>query len=294
MTMKFGVFFANTGPYGTVADSARALGAAAEAAGFESVWTVEHVVVPKGYESTYPYDPSGRMPGPEESPIPDPLIWLSYLAAATSTLKLATGILIVPQRNPLVLAKECGTLDLLSGGRLLLGVGAGWLEEEFDALGIPFEDRGRRLDDHIGALRAAWGDQPASFKGEFTSFDDVYVQPQPVDGSVPIIVGGHSAAAARRAGRLGNGFFPGRARDEDLSSLIGTMRAAAEEAGRDPDAVEVTAVGLAVLGSDPLAAVEHYAELGISRLVIPPLSYDAAAVGDTLADFATRVIHPSA
>ena len=292
--MKFGLFFVNTGPYGTVADSAKALGTAAEDAGFESLWTVEHVVVPKGYVSEYPYDPSGRMPGPEESPIPDPLIWLSYLAAATSTIKLATGILIVPQRNPLVLAKECGTLDLLSGGRLLLGVGAGWLREEFDALGIPFEDRGRRLDDHIGALRAAWGEQPATYQGEFTSFQDVYVQPQPVDGSVPIVVGGHSPAAARRAGRLGDGFFPGRARDDELAELIGTMRAAAEEAGRDPDEVEVTVVGLGTLGAEPLAAVERYAELGISRLVIPPLSFDAAQVGDVLGDFAARVIHPSA
>lgn len=292
--MKYGVMFANTGPYGTVAGHAKALAGAVEAAGIESLWTVEHVVVPKGYESQYPYDQSGRMPGTEDSPIPDPLVWLSHMSALTSTVKLATGILILPQRNPLVLAKACATLDQLSGGRLLLGVGAGWLQEEFDALGIPFADRGKRLDEYVAALRSAWGEQPASFAGDFARFDEVYVEPRPVNGEVPVIVGGHTEAAARRAGRLGNGFFPGRGRDEELAGLIATMRAAAEEAGRDPDAIEVTAGGFALLGPEPLAAVERYAELGISRLVIPPLSYDAAQVGDAFGAFADRVIRQTA
>lgn len=291
--MKFGLAFANTGNYGVVADSVRALGAAAEAGGFDSLWTVEHVVVPKGYESQYPYDPSGKMPGPEDSPIPDPLIWLTYLAAATTTVKLATGILILPQRNPLVLAKQCSTLDQLSGGRLVLGVGAGWLEEEFDALGVPFDDRGRRLDEYVGALRAAWGEQPASFSGDLVSFGELYSQPQPVDGTVPIVIGGHSDVAARRAGRIGDGFFPGRGSDEELAGLIATMRAAAEKAGRDPGAVEVTASGAALFGPDPLEAVARYEEMGVSRLVIPPLSYNPTKIGDVLGEFADRVIRPS-
>lgn len=291
--MKFGIAFANTGPFGTVPENARALAGAVEEVGIESLWTVEHVVVPQGYASQYPYDKSGRMPGGEDSPIPDPLIWLSHMSALTSTVKLATGILILPQRNPLVVAKELATLDRLSGGRLLLGVGAGWLEEEFDALGIPFADRGRRLDDYVGALRAAWGEQPASHDGEFVQFPKVYVEPRPVAGSVPVIVGGHTHAAARRAGRLGDGFFPGRGRDEDLVGLMATMRAAAEEAGRDPSAIEVTASGFALLGPDPLAAVEHYASLGISRLVIPPLTYNPTDLPSVLTDFADRVIRPS-
>jgi len=291
--MKFGMAFANTGPYGVVPGSITALGAAAEAAGLDSLWTVEHVVVPKGYESQYPYDKSGRMPGPEDLPVPDPIVWLTHLAATTTTLRLATGILIVPQRNPLVLAKQVATLDVLSGGRLILGVGAGWLQEEFDALGIPFEDRGRRLDDHIGALRAAWGEQPASFEGEFTRFADVYSQPRPVDGTVPIVVGGHSRAAARRAGRLGDGFFPAGVDDDELAVLIGVMRESAEAAGRDPDAVEITASGLTLLGGDAAAAVERYADMGVSRLMIAPLTYDASAIGDVLGEFADRVIRPA-
>src|SRR3546814_5774776 len=150
---------------------------AAEAAGFESLWTVEHVVVPSGYDSEYPYDPSGKMPGGEELAIPDPLIWLSWVASATSTIRLATGILILPQRNPVVLAKELATLDHLSGGRMELGVGVGWLEEEFAAIGVPFDERGRRTDDHIAAMRALWSEEKATYHSECTNFDDCISRP---------------------------------------------------------------------------------------------------------------------
>ena len=139
--MRFGIAFANTGP---LAEGPIAAGVAraVEAAGFESVWTVEHVLVPVDYQSTYPYAKSGRMPGGESFDIPDPLVWLAYVAAATTTLRLGTGILILPQRNPAIVAKEVASLDRLSGGRVELGIGVGWLEEEFDALGVPFAGRG--------------------------------------------------------------------------------------------------------------------------------------------------------
>jgi probable F420-dependent oxidoreductase len=286
--MDFGLMFANVGPYATAA-GARAVGAAAEAAGLDSLWTVEHVVVPKGYESEYPYDDSGRMPGGEDSPMPDPLIWLSFVAAATSTIKLATGILIVPQRNPVVLAKEIGTLDSLAGGRVLLGVGAGWLAEEFAAIGVPFDERGARLDDHIGALRALWTQSPAGYDGRFTSFDDVYCRPAPA-APVPIIVGGHSKAAARRAGRLGDGFFPGKGSFDEVRELISVMRATAEEHGRDPDAIEITASGAPAFEPDPVDAIGRWAELGVSRMVIPPLTFRIADIGDALGGFGENVI----
>ena len=218
--MEFGIIFANTGPFSN-GPAAAEMARAAEDVGFESLWTVEHVVVPSGYESQYPYDPSGKMPGPEESPIPDPLVWLSYVGGATSTIRLATGILILPQRNPIVLAKEVATLDHLTGGRLELGVGVGWLEEEFDAIGVPFSERGKRTDQHIEAMRALWSDTKATYHGDFISFDDCISLPQPVDGSVPVHVGGHTDIAARRAGRLGDGFFPGRGSTEDLARAWG-------------------------------------------------------------------------
>ena len=129
----------------------------AEELGFESLWTVEHVVVPSGYVSEYPYDESGSMAGGlEVFDLADPLIWLAYVAAVTERIKLATGVLILPQRNPLITAKAVATLDVLSGGRVMLGVGVGWLEEEFNTLGVPFHDRGSRLDDSIEAMRTSW------------------------------------------------------------------------------------------------------------------------------------------
>jgi probable F420-dependent oxidoreductase len=281
--------FANTGPFATP-EGATAIAQAAENAGFESIWAVEHVLVPIGYESEYPYDESGKMPGGEKVDMPDPLIWLSYIAATTSRIKLATGILIVPQRNAGVLAKEVATLDKLSGGRMLLGVGVGWLEEEFDALGVPFADRGRRLDDHIGAMRALWTNHDASYAGEFTTFNSVVSRPKPAQGSVPIVVGGHSKAAARRAGRLGDGFFPGKGSDEELAELFEIMRKSAHDNDRDPDLIELTTGGAAAFAPDPVAALKELEAIGISRVVIPPLSFDPEGIGPALEQFGQSVI----
>lgn len=282
--MKFGILFANVGPY-VQPDMAAAFGRIAEDNGIESLWTVEHVVVPADYQSEYPYSSSGRMPGPEESPIPDPLIWLTWVGAATTTLRLATGILILPQRNPPILAKELATLDVLSKGRVELGVGVGWLREEFDALGVPFEDRGARTDEYIEALRALWRDDECSFKGKFASFERAKCFPKPVQDLIPIHVGGHTPAAARRAGRLGNGFFPGRSTDDDLRPLLDTMRASAKDAGRDPDSIEVTAGGVM-----DLDGVKRFADLGVDRIALPPLGFDLDTLHEQLGRLSEQVI----
>ncbi len=286
--MKFGIVFANTGPFVEPA-AAVEFAQAAEAVGFESLWTVEHTVVPAGYESTYPYDRSGRMPGSDDAPIPDPLVWLAFLAAATTSINLATGILIQPQRNPVVLAKEVATLDYLSGGRLLLGVGVGWLEEEFDAIGIPFNERGRRTDDGIAAMRALWEQDQASYSGAFTSFTDCICRPRPVAGTVPIHIGGHTEIAARRAGRIGDGFFPASGNHETLAGLFGLVRTTAEEAGRDPASIEITCGGNGVLGPGALDEAAALAALGVDRIVVPSFLFwkDPA---ETLAAYAADVI----
>lgn len=284
--MHFGIAFANTGLY-VEPGPARLLAKVAEKAGFESLWTVEHVVVPAGYESTYPYSSTGRMPGSEDAPIPDPLIWLSFVAGVTERIRLATGILILPQRNPVVVAKEIATLDHLSGGRVLLGVGAGWLKEEFEVIGVPFEERGARLDEYIRALRALWTEDQAAVDGRFVSFSGAISRPRPAQGAVPIVIGGHSEAAARRAGRMGDGFFPGKG---DLPHLISVMRAAAEEAGRDPDQILVTASARATLGPEDLDAVGRLRDLGVSRVVIPPPTYNPPAIEDALQRYAENVI----
>ena len=287
--MKFGVMFANVGPM-AFSEGAIGIAQAAEEAGVESLWTVEHTVVPAGYQSAYPYSDTGRMPGPDDSPIPDPLIWLAYVAAATSTIRLATGILILPQRSTITLAKEVATLDQLSGGRVELGIGVGWLEEEFDAIGVSFADRGRITDEHVEALRALWSQSPATFEGTWSSFKDVYSKPGPAQSTIPIHIGGHSKAAARRAGRLGDGFFPGRGSHDDLSALLDEMRKAAADAGRDPSSIEITSGGDGALGSGALDEVKRLEDLGVSRVIIPPLAFDVEGQRTAFARYADEVI----
>lgn len=259
--MKFGLRYCNTGRYVDPAPAVE-LVQAAEEAGFESAWTVEHVVIPRGYQSAYPYAADGRIPGGEgDFPIPDPLIWMAYVAARTSRIRLATGILILPQRNPVITAKEVATLDVMSGGRVLLGIGVGWLKEEFEALGVPFAERGRRTDDYIAAMRVLWSSPAPTYEGRFIRFKDAFMRPKPVRGDVPIIIGGHSEAAARRAGRLAQGFFPARG---VMAELIAVVRREAEAAGRDPDAVEITAS----MPEDP-GEIPALAKLGVRRLLVP-------------------------
>lgn len=286
--MKFGIAFANIGPFAQPGNAV-AFARAAEASGFESLWTVEHVVVPSGYGSAYPYDPSGKMPGPEESPIPDPLIWLTYLASATTKIRLATGILIVPQRNPVVLAKELATLDQLSGGRLELGIGVGWLEEEFDAIGVPFGDRGRRTDDSVAAMRALWTEDKATYHGEFADFTDCILTPKPAQGSIPVHVGGHTDVAAKRAGRLGDGFFPAKGDHEELDRLFTRVRDTAREHGRDDSRIEMTTGGNGAVGGNALDEVKSLADIGTDRVILPSFLFfrDTA---DALARYGDDVI----
>jgi probable F420-dependent oxidoreductase len=226
------------------------------------------------------------MPGPEEVPIADPLVWLAWIAARTSRIRLCTGILILPQRNPVILAKEVATLDVLSGGRVTLGVGVGWLQEEFQILGVPFEERAARTDEAIQALRALWTQDVAEFHGRHVDFAGAKSYPRPAQpGGVPIVVGGHSPPAARRAGRLGDGFFPARGDIETLTSLLDEMRRAAVEAGRDPAAIEVTCGGAKTPDQ-----VRIYEDLGASRLVIDPPADDPAGLREGLERFAENVM----
>ncbi len=287
--MKVGIAFANIGPFGS-AEGAAAVGRAAEAAGIDSLWTVEHVVYPDEYGSTYPYDDSGRMAMAPDTDLTDPLTWLTWVGAHTSTLRLATGILILPERNPVVLAKQLGTMDALTGGRIDLGIGVGWLREEFDALGIPWERRGARTDEYVAAMRTLWSGNSVSFDGDFVSFSGVTSNPKPVNGSVPIVIGGHSDAAARRAGRLGDGFWPGKG---DLDHLLDVMRREAEAHDRDPEAIEVTWAGDLTAGEDPVAAAAALAAKGVSRVIVPSFLFWQDPES-SLAAFGESVVAPLA
>ncbi len=288
--MKFALMFAN--PTFPDAKGAGRLGRLAEAAGFDSLITVEHVIWPSSYTSRYPYAPSGKVPGNPSTPLPDPLIWMAWVAALTSTLRFMTGVVILPQRNPLVLAKEVATLDYMSGGRIELGIGVGWLKEEFEALGVPFERRGKRADEHVAAMRALWAGDDASFQGEFVNFTGVSSNPKPVRGGVPIVVGGHSEAAAQRAGRLGDGFFPLSAGQGEIGPLIEMMRRAADAAGRDAGAIEITTScpGLSPkAGSDPRPAIEERIAMGVGRIIVPVSGF-LPDLEETLPRFGEKVI----
>lgn len=261
--MKFGLRYASLGRFGNGPDAVE-ICQAAEAAGFDSVWCAEHVVIPKGYESRYPYADNGKLGGSdtEDFPIPDPFIWMAYVGAVTQKIKLGSAVVLLPQRNPVITAKTVATLDnMTGGGRILLGVGVGWLKEEFDALGVPYEDRGSRTDDYIGAMRALWREDCPSYDGEFVSFKNAYCRPQPVTKDVPIHIGGSSKPAARRAGRLADGYFPARGNPIEYIDLA---RRTAEEFGRDPDAIEIT--GSPPDNFDDIAKLEA---AGVHRIGMP-------------------------
>jgi probable F420-dependent oxidoreductase len=283
--MKFGLMFVNSGPFSNP-DLLAHLATTAENCGFESLWTVEHVVIPKGYQSPYPYSEDGKIPGGEEVAIPDPLLPLGFIAAITKKIKLATGVMILPQRHPLYVAKELATLDVLSGGRTILGIGSGWLKEEFDALGLDFHVRGARTDEAIKSLRAAWGDNPSSFHGKHFNFGPLASFPKPAQSKgVAIHIGGHSTAAARRAGRLGDGFFPALNDTTKLKELFGLMRDEAGKAGRDANAIELSCIGRATV-----EAVKPLQDVGIARVILAPPGFDKEALSRGLEKLGSEVI----
>lgn len=268
--MKLGLMFVNSGPFSNPALLAH-LAVTAERCGVESMWTVEHVVIPQDYKSPYPYSSSGKIPGGEDVSIPDPLLPLAFAAAVTKTIKLATGVLILPQRHPLYVAKEAATLDVLSNGRAILGIGSGWLEEEFSSLGLDFHTRGARTDESIKSLRALWSEDSASFHGKHFNFGPVKCYPKPAQkGGVPIHIGGHSPAAAKRAGRYGDGFFPALAEIPKLKELFALMKSEADKAGRDASKIELSCMGRPRV--EELKALEG---IGVSRVVIAPPAFDA-------------------
>ena len=285
--MKVGLAFASS--ISTDGASALALCQRAEAAGFESVWGGEHVIMPDSIVSKYPYTPDGKIPAEPETPIPDPLIWLAFAAAAAPTLRLGTCILIVPQRNPLILAKELATLDQLSGGRVELGLGVGWMREEFDALGVPWEKRGARNDEYIEAMRALWQGPHAEYHGNFVDFEPATCSPRPVNGSIPVIVGGDSDAAISRAVRIADGYFPGEGDITQLGALLNRVRQAAEDAGRDPASIEFSAIFGSQM-ANPVQGIEEMASIGVNRVMIPAFFFGGPEGLDNLDKLSERIM----
>ncbi|MCE0762237.1 LLM class F420-dependent oxidoreductase [Pseudonocardia kujensis] len=270
-----------------------AVAGAAESCGFATLWSGEHVVMVDRTSSRYPYSDDGRIAVPATADWIDPLIGLSFVAAATSTIGVATGVLLLPEHNPVLVAKQAATLDSLSGGRLTLGVGVGWSREEFEALGVPFARRGARTEEYVAAMRTVWRDDVASFVGEFVRLDSVRVNPKPVrDRAIPIVFGGNSDAALRRVAAVGDGWY-GFNLDgvADVAGRLEFLRARCRESGRD-----ITELRLAVALRNPQDDdVAKLADLGVTELVIvdaPPAEPRLAA--DRVSALADRWIPAAA
>jgi len=239
----------------------------AEALGYESVWTAEHVIIPKQYSSVYPYNPSGKVPFRPDAAIIDPLIALTYVAASTKRLRLGTGVNILPQMSPLYLAKWASSIDYLSKGRLMLGVGVGWLKEEFEAIGVSFAHRGKRADEYLQALKQVWTGEEVNYHGEFLNWQGFMMRPRPAQpGGIPLVIGGVTPAAIRRLVRYGDGWY---VIGKDLDDYRAHMRAfhiECQRQGRNPSEIEITAYwNYYVEGRESLAV---YKELGVHRLLV--------------------------
>jgi probable F420-dependent oxidoreductase len=266
--------------------------ATAEACGFATLWSGEHVVMVDRSSSRYPYSADGQIAVPSTADWNDPMVGLSFAAAASSTIGIATGVLLLPEHNPVLMAKQAATLDALSGGRLVLGVGIGWSRDEFDALGVPFARRGARTREYAAAMRTLWREDVASFDGEFVRFDSVRVNPKPVrDRQIPIVLGGNSDSALRRAAEWGDGWYGfNLSCVADVAERLDYLEARCGEAGRD-----VAELHRAVALRQPqVSDVPALADLGVDELVIvesPPT--DPGLVPEWVSALAERWIAAS-
>jgi probable F420-dependent oxidoreductase len=266
------------------------VGQLVEQLGFDSLWLADHVVVPSGYSSVYPYNTAGRVPVEQ---FPEPLISLALLAGLTQRIELGTAVLVLPQRNPIVLAKQVATLDALARGRVRLGIGVGWLREEFEALDAEFDNRGARTDEYIDAMRSLWTQSAPRYDGKYVRLDGTFeLVPRPARSEgAAVIVGGHSRAAARRAAQRGDGFFPFTVDPEALASLYEAMRKEAANIGRSTDLIELLGPTTTLPGWT--ARLE---DMGVTHAIMPSGSpdLDLDAVKLRLGRFSERVIEKTA
>jgi len=313
--VEFGFSLPGRGPLATPEQILK-LATRADALRYSSVFVTDHVVLPaSAARSVYPYATSGHLPGGANQDYLDPLALLGWLAHATRRIRLGTSVLVVPYRNPLVTAKILATIDRLSGGRLILGAGVGWLREEFEALAAPpFEERGRVTDEYLALMRAAWTTDPVSFEGRYYRVKDVHALPKPAQrGGIPVWIGGHTDGAARRAARLGDGWHPialrppGLLFPDEYGKRVAQIRQWAKDAGRDPNGITLTVRvpmdvrsprAKAPAGDRPffqgtaaevLGDIQAYARHGVTHFVFDPVVPDLKAVLATMDRFADEV-----
>jgi len=291
--VRFGVVLPQFGQWARgpeVRDRLGIMAVSADRLGYEVLWTADHVVFPATISTPYPYGPS--LPFSVTDPVLDALATLAYVAALTPRIRLGTSVLVLPYRQPIVLAKELATLDVLSGGRLTLGVASGWLAEEFDLLGIPFRERGARTDEYLAVLRALWTEDRVTFVGRSVTVRDAVCFPKPVQRPhPPIWVGGRSRPALRRVARFGDGWLaPPPVNLEALAADVATLRRLAEGEGRDPASIGVASSGGARSIDDLVERLPALERIGVTVTGVPVLawgrSFDHAL--ELLAQFAER------
>ena len=284
-----------------IADTARpemitAIATNAERLGFATVWAPEHVVLLENFASRYPYSGDGELPIPTSTPLLDPFIALTYAAAHTSRIRLATGICILPERNPLVLAKVAASLDYLSNGRFALGIGIGWLEEEFKAIGIPWERRTQRTREYVEAMRSLWGDERSSYSGEFVRFENARSYPKPVRGhKLPVLVGGQTDPALKRAAAYGDGWCGFNLTPEETAQKIKRIRELMKVGGRKPEDFEFS---MSPPATATPADLKRYRDAGVDELYLSPvLKQPPASIAELqrmLENFARDWVEPAA
>ena len=314
--VEFGVALPGRGPMASP-DQVLKIAAKADALGYASIFVTDHVVLPASMaRSVYPYSTTGQLPGGAAQDYLEPLAMLACLARVTKRAQLGTSVLVIPYRHPVLTAKMLATIDQLAGGRVLLGVGVGWLREEFEALGTPpFEQRGIVTDEYVRLMRTAWTTDPVTFAGRYVSVRDIHVLPKPVrPGGIPVWVGGHTDAALRRTATLGDGWHPIGMRSsirlapEDYATSARRIHTLAREAGRDPKAITLSLrvpmevrprQAKAPAGDRPLfqgtaeqvtADIRAYAAIGVTHFVFDSTHQDMSAVLANMERFAKDVM----
>lgn len=297
--MKVGVCCEFPGPCSS-GEFLRRSAQTAEKLGFASYWFGDHILLFGSYESKYPYGGVSSW-GNDEPPIPDPrsyfvdpVMGMCWVAAATSKIELGTSILILPQRNPVVLAKEIICLDEMSQGRITLGVGVGWCKEEAEAIGVDWPSRGKLTDEYIDVMRTLWHDDAAEFHGRTISFSDAYMYPRPVNGTVPIMVGGDTEIAMKRVARAGDGWLAYSVPVEDMAAKVERLKELTREQGRDPDALRISKAIFSWTTQDEL---ERFREAGVTEFLLfksGELSVDEAELNEQLAEASHRFVEPVA
>ena len=262
--MKVGIIPINIGVESV--EQIVALAKLAESLKYESVWTFEHVIVPIDYESKYPYNSSGKMGMPPETNFVDPLIALTAVAAVTQEIRLGTGVNILSQVNPLYMAKQAASLDFVSNGRFMLGVGIGWLKEEFEALGVPYEKRGARFDDYVVGMRKVWSEEVVEHESDFISWHGFKSYPLPIQNPFPVVMGGVKGKIFERTAQLGNGWFAPTGDPKELKIHLESLIIECDKIGRDVAEIEITCMWPGQGGRDFL---EELTSVGVGRVVVP-------------------------